>query len=245
MPTRSLHRLTLSVIFPCLFGCAQTRPAGGSDGHGDEGVDRRAMDHRFSSPETFAEEWNSPDRDVWQKPEAIVAALALEPGATVVDLGAGTGYLTERLRGEVGPKGRVLALDVEPAMVAFLEKRRSSAGWRNVEVRRSAHDDPKLAPRSVDAIVTLNTWHHIAARSSFGKKLHSALREGGRLVIVDFIPEPTEGRGPPIQMRLAPEAVVRELEAAGFSAEVIDEALPRHYMVVGTRSRPVSRVSER
>lgn len=226
----------LSALF--LSSCAgasqtpSTQPPAGDD------FDRRSMDHHFETPETFAKEWNDPSRDEWQKPDEIIASLGIMPGATVVDLGAGTGYLTEFLRSAVGPDGRVLALDVAPAMVEFLKERGSKAGWDNVEVRPSTHNDPQLASTSVTAIVTLNTWHHVADRTSFAKKLYAALENEGRFVIVDFIPEPTEGHGPPLEMRLEPDAIVTELEAAGFSATVIDETLPRHYIVVGTRSSP-------
>ena len=203
------------------------------DGAGD--VDRRSLDHHFVSPEAFASEWNDPARDEWQKPAEIVAALVLSSGGTVADLGTGTGYLIEPLRAAVAPGGRVLALDVEPAMIAFLEGRGGDEGWDNVEVRLSAHDDPTLAPESVDAVVTLNTWHHVAERTAFAERVRAGLTEGGRFVVVDFIPEPTEGHGPPVAMRLAPEVVADELEAAGFSATVLEETLPRHYIVVGTR----------
>jgi len=230
-----------SIVFLMLTGCAaskQVPPAQPNDG-GD--VDRRAMDHQFTSPEAFASNWNDPSRDAWQKPQEIVAALGLTNGGRVADLGAGTGYLIEFLRSAVGSSGHVIALDVEPAMVTYLEERQSEAGWANVEARRSSHDDPKLSPGSVDAVVTLNTWHHVSERTEFARKIHAGLTEGGRFVIVDFITDPTEGQGPPMEMRLAPERVAAELEAAGFSATIIEETLPRHYIVVATR--PVSGTS--
>jgi len=225
---------------PLLLACASSAPVTtaevaetGHDHHDHH--DRRSMDHHFKAPEELAAVWNTAERDAWQKPDEIVAALDLTPGATVADLGAGTGYLTKSLRAAVGAEGRVIALDVEPAMIAFLEQRRAEAGWDNVEVRRSTHEDPTLAPTSVTAMVTLNTWHHVADRTAFAKRIHAALEEGGRFVVVDFIPEPTDGFGPPVEMRLAPEAVVAELEAAGFTATIIEETLMRHYIVVATR----------
>src|SRR5688572_29365765 len=49
--------------------------------------------HPFTDPEGLAAKFNDPKRDEWQHPQEIVAALALEPGATVADIGAGTGYM--------------------------------------------------------------------------------------------------------------------------------------------------------
>ena len=225
-------------------GCAGSRKPATAHRSGGDGYDRRAMDHHFTSPEAFASKWDSPARDRWQKPGEIVASLGVRQGATVADLGAGTGYLIEFLRAAVGPDGRVLALDVEPAMIEFLQERKSNAGWDNVEVRRSAHDDPSLGSASVDAVVTLNTWHHVTGRTAFARRIHAGLTDGGRFVVVDFITEPTAGQGPPIEMRLAPEVVVAELEAAAFSAAVVEETLPRHYIVVATRGSRADPTSE-
>lgn len=225
-----------SLALSLLTGCAASEPVSPSHTSHDGDVDRRAMDHHFASPQAYASAWNDSSRDAWQKPQEILAALQLTEGGRVADLGVGTGYLVEYLRSAVGPDGQVLALDVEPAMVAYLEQRKSEAGWANVEVRRSTHRDPKLSARSVDAVVTLNTWHHVTERTDFARKIRTGLREGGRFVIVDFITGPTEGQGPPMKMRLEPDRVVDELAAAGFSATIIEETLPRHYIVVATRS---------
>ena len=224
---------TLTLLL--LIGCSGSHRHSAAHKSGAGHFDRRSMDHHFKSPEAFAPHWNSSQRDQWQKPTEIVASLGLRRGATVGDLGAGTGYLIEFLRTAVGESGRVVALDVEPAMIQYLQKRRVDAGWDNVEPRQNAHDDPALGAASVDAVVTLNTWHHVAGRTAFAKKIYAGLTKGGRFVVVDFIAEPTPGQGPPMEMRLAPETVVAELQAAGFSATVIDESLPRHYIVVATR----------
>jgi SAM-dependent methyltransferase len=190
-------------------------------------------EHRFADPARFVEAWNAPERDAWQKPEEIVAALRLEPSATVVDLGAGTGYLVPKLARAVGPSGTVLAADVEPAMLEFLANAAEKEGWTNVRTHALSPDDPELEPGSVDAIVALNVWHHIGDREAYARKLRAALRPGGVFVVVDFLKEETEGFGPPLHMRLTAEEVKRELEAGGLSAEIVDETLPRHYIVRG------------
>jgi predicted methyltransferase len=201
--------------------------------HAHEGEHGGPHEHRFADPSRFVEAWNAPDRDAWQKPEEIVAALALEPSHTVVDLGAGTGYLVPALSRAVGPSGTVLAADVEPAMLEFLSGAAEKEGWGNVRTHALSPDDPALDPGSVDAIVTLNVWHHVGDREAYARKLRAALRPGGVFVVVDFLKEETEGFGPPLSMRLTAEEVKRELEAGGFEAEIVGETLPRHYIVRG------------
>ena len=235
---------TSAVAVLLLVGCAGPHHSSTAHTSGGDGVNRRTMDHHFTAPEAFASKWNSPARDEWQKPEEIVASLGVRLGATVADLGAGTGYLIEFLRAAVGPDGHVVALDVEPAMIRFIEARKSTEGWGNVDVRLNAHDDPALRRASVNAVVTLNTWHHVAERTAFARRIHAGLTDGGRFVIVDFITDRTAGQGPPMEMRLAPEVVIAELEAAGFSARVIEETLPRHYIVVATRGSSADAISQ-
>ncbi len=155
--------------------------------------------------------------------------MALPAGGTVADLGAGTGYFLAHLAAAVGPSGRVLALDVEPAMVAHMRERVSREGLANVEVRTIAPDDPELPPASVDAVLIVDTWHHLTNREQYARRLKRSLRPEGSVWIVDFTRNAPDG--PPPEMRLPPEVVLAELRAAGLDAELIDAHLPRQYAI--------------
>lgn len=246
------HKATPVVVAAALAGCQTT--ASSSDGHeppgaptgahaeahpghhGAKGVGHGAHrgDH-FQDPRRFVAAWNAPDRDEYQKPDEIVAAMDIAPGDTVVDLGAGTGYLLPRLSAAVGAAGSVIAADIEPAMLAFLDEAAAREGWTNVRTHASAPDDPKLPPASVDAVVALNVWHHVGEREAYARKLYQALAPGGRFVVVDFLKEDTEGFGPPLAMRLTADQVLAELRAGGLEASVVPETMPRHYVVVGVK----------
>lgn len=192
----------------------------------------------FGDPAGFVAAWNTPERDSWQKPEEIVAALGIKPGDTVVDLGAGTGYLLPPLAAAVGPEGSVVALDLEPAMLAFLDEARVKEGWTNVKTQLGTPTAPGLDAASVQSVVTLNVWHHVEGREAYAAKVAEALVPGGTFVVVDFLKEETEGFGPPLAMRLSAEQVVADLAAGGLVAEVLPETMPRHYVVRGTKPRP-------
>lgn len=189
--------------------------------------------HRFQSAEQWAKEFDDPARDEWQKPAEVVAAMRLEPGATVADLGAGTGYFEPLLSRGVGATGIVLALDVEPDMVRYLGERAQREHLANVRPGLVATDDPKLAPQTVDRILVVDVWHHIDARGAYVVKLRDALKPGGKLFVVDF--EPDAKHGPPRKHRLASATIERELATAGLAAETLTETLPEQYIVVGTR----------
>src|ERR1043165_3795293 len=79
--------------------------------------------HRFEHADEWAPKFDDPKRDEWQKPDEVVAALALTPGMTVADIGAGTGYFEARLSRAVGDAGKVFAIDVEADMVRYLRDR--------------------------------------------------------------------------------------------------------------------------
>ena len=171
------------------------------------------------------------DRDVWQRPGEVVELMAIAPGMTVVDLGAGTGYFLPRLAVAVGEAGRVLALDVDPELVAFMTDRAARDGLVQVEARVVAADDPGLETASVDRVLVVNTWHHLPGRVAYARRLAAGLRTGGAVVVVDL--ELDAPLGPPRDHRLEAEDVVAELESAGFAARVADESLPYQYVVIG------------
>lgn len=172
-----------------------------------------------------------PERDEWQKPDHVVELLELEPGMVVVDLGAGTGYFLARLDAAVAPGGKVLALDIDEDLVGYIRERAEREGWKAVEPRVAATDDPRLAPESVDRVLIVNTWHHLGDREAYAGKLTRALKPGGRVTVVDFSPDSPEGP----RHRLPAERVITELAAAGLETAVVEEDLPNQYVVVGRR----------
>jgi len=118
--------------------------------------------HRFSDAERWAQVFDDPKRDVWQKPDEVMRALELPPDALAADVGAGTGYFAVRLA-EALPTGRVYAVDVEPDMVEYLAARAKQERHDNLVVIAGSPDDPKL-PEKVDLILMVDVHHHIDDR---------------------------------------------------------------------------------
>ena len=189
--------------------------------------------HRFENPEDWVEQWNSPDRDEWQKPEEVVGLLEIEPGMRVVDLGTGTGYFVPHLSEAVGPEGSVLATDVEPRMVDYVATKTAEQGLTNVETRTVPADSPDLQPASADRVLVVNTWHHIDDREAYAARLAEGLRPGGVVAVVDYDPQGLGG--PPRATRVDPKTIVDELEAGGLEAEIAQESLPHQYVVIARK----------
>jgi ubiquinone/menaquinone biosynthesis C-methylase UbiE len=154
--------------------------------------------------------WSSPEhRDQAHEVEQISARLELRPGMTVADVGAGSGYDTLRLSRVLGPRGRVVAEDVTPAYLDALRSAVAAAGLKNVKIIAGSAGDPKLAPRSVDAVIMVHMYHEIQQPMALLAALAPAFKPNGRLGIEE-LDRPTVAHGTP------PKLLVCELAAAGY-----------------------------
>jgi SAM-dependent methyltransferase len=199
---------------------ASAEPGGHHHQHG--------MHRRFDDAEGWAAEFDAPERDAWQEPDRVIAALALPRAAVVADLGAGTGYFSVRLARAV-PEGRVLALDIEASMVRYLADRAQREGLTNLLAGEATETDSGLR-EPVDLVLVVDTYHHISDRTAYFARLREQLRPGGRLAIVDFRLD--SERGPPREHKIAPEAVRAELEAAGYQLVEQHDFLADQYFLI-------------
>ena len=204
----------------------------GHAGH-DQASHAGGMTHDFKGAEEWSKVFDDPARDQWQRPDEVAALLQIKPGMTVADVGAGTGYFIGRLAAAAGDKGQVIATDLEPDMVRFLEERARREGWKNVRAVQVSAEDPGLAAAAVDRILVVDVWHHLGERRAYAAKLAASLRPGGRIAVVDFTLDAR--RGPPAKHRLPPAAIMEDLRAAGLVAELATESLPDQYVVIGTK----------
>jgi cyclopropane fatty-acyl-phospholipid synthase-like methyltransferase len=186
---------------------------------------------RFDDPKKWSATFDDPERDKWQMPERVVAALELRPGNLVADIGAGTGYLAVRIARQL-KGGTVFAVDIEPNMVKHLAERAKANDIANLRAVVGSDTSPNL-PEPVDVAVLLNVYHHISARTDYFRRLHSSLKPGGRIAIIDFRPESPAGA--PKHMRLSADQIRSEMTAAGYEATGSHDFLPRQNFLVFRR----------
>lgn len=184
--------------------------------------------HSFGDAERWAPVFDDPKRDAWQKPHQVIQALALKPDAVVADIGSGTGYFAVRLANMV-PNGRVYGVDIEPEMVKYLAERAKREKLDNLVAIAGTPGDPRL-PEKADVILLVDAYHHIDQRDRYFSNLRASLKPGGRLAIIDFRVDSSEG--PPRSVRIAPDRVVAELKAAGYSLTQEHGFLPNQYFLV-------------
>lgn len=138
----------------------------------------------------------------------IVATLDLTPGMAVLDAGCGPGRLTVPLARGVGSTGRVLALDLQPGMLARARAKTEAAGLSNVDFLEAALGDGRLPTNGFDRAVLVTVLGEIPNREAALAELYRALKPGGLLAVVEVIFDPHfQPRG----------TVTRLATAAGFS----------------------------
>ena len=176
--------------------------------------------------------FESENREVFAKRKEIVAACKLKPGMAVADVGAGTGLFTRLFAAEVGPQGRVYAVDIARKFIEHVEKTSKEAGLNNVAGIVCTPTSTELPPGSVDLVFLCDVYHHFEYPQKTMASIHQALRPGGRLILVDY--RRIEGKTPDWllkHVRAGQEGFTKEIEAAGFRA--VDEAdfLKDNYLV--------------
>jgi ubiquinone/menaquinone biosynthesis C-methylase UbiE len=168
-----------------------------------------------------------PSRDAFSQPERVLAALAIEPGERVADLGAGSGYFTGRLADAVGPDGHVYAVEVSEDSLRAL---RALARERpNVTVVEGATDDPRLPDGAIDLVLLSSVYHHLGERVAYFARLRRDLSPRARVAIVEpsaswaswwLLLPPGHGVAVPVMRE--------EMAAAGYRHLSSHDFLPAH-----------------
>jgi len=170
-------------------------------------------------------------RDAWQQPERVVAALGIQPGDRVADLGSGSGYFTLRLARAAGPEGKVFAVDIDEAMNVYLRDRAEEAALANVEVILARTDDPLLPDASIDLVFTSDTYHHLGDRPAYFRRLKRDLAPGGRVAVLDF--DGRKGWFVQLMGHYTPrEVLLSEMRDAGYEVEKEFDFIDRQALIL-------------
>lgn len=182
------------------------------------------INDNFQNPEPkeFVERFEKEGREVYDNREAIISRLGLTPGMAVADVGAGTGLFTRLIAGEVGPTGKVYAVDIAKTFVDHTVMSCQVRGMKQVEGIVCAPDDAKLPPASVDLVFICDTYHHFEFPHKTMSSIAKALKPGGRVALLDF--ERVEGKSSDWilgHVRAGKEVFAKEIEESGF--ELVEE----------------------
>lgn len=195
---------------------------------------RPGINDPFRKPDlkTYLGKFEVESREVYADRHKIVAAVGLMPGMAVADVGAGTGLFTHLFAKEVGPKGKVYAVDIAGSFLEHIRKRAKADGSGNITTVRCDQFSTKLPPGSVDLVFVCDTYHHFEFPFRTLQSIHDALKPGGRLVVIDF--RRIEGKSRPFilqHVRAGQEVFTREIVQSGFRQVEEKDFLEENYFL--------------
>jgi ubiquinone/menaquinone biosynthesis C-methylase UbiE len=195
--------------------------------------DQHQMHELHNDPKSYIGALEDPKRDAYQKPHEVLTALNIKPGEVIADIGAGSGYFAFRLAHFVGDKGKVYAVDVSPDMIRYINRRIRETKTTNVVALLADPDDPLLPDASVNRFFFSESWHHIDNQKKYLALIKKMLKPRGEVVMIDFHKKELPV-GPPLQMKIAREDVIKQLETNGFRLSKEHAFLPYQYFLVFT-----------
>jgi ubiquinone/menaquinone biosynthesis C-methylase UbiE len=173
----------------------------------------------FKDPDVkkFQETFEGESREIFAARGKILAACKLTPGLAVADVGAGTGLFTRLFAKEVGPKGKVYAVDIADKFLDHIKKTCKEAKLGIVETVKCSATSCELPEKSIDVAFICDTYHHFEFPLKTMASISKALRPGGRVVVVDFHRIPGKSREWVLgHVRAPQEVVVKEIVESGF-----------------------------
>ncbi len=194
------------------------------------------INDQFRKPDVakFVERFEGESREVFDKREKVMEALAIRPGMAVADVGAGTGLYTRLFARAVGEKGRVLAVDIASEFLDHINKTAKDQKLGNITTVLGKDVSTELPPASVDLVYVCDTYHHFEYPARVLESIHKGLKDGGKLVVIDFIREPGVSSDWVMGHVRAGQAIVeKEITQAGFRK--VDEKkglMKENYFVV-------------
>jgi SAM-dependent methyltransferase len=175
-----------------------------------------------------------PSRASEERPDLLVEELHLQPGMTVADIGAGSGYLSRRMAPIVG-RGRIFAVDVQPEMVALLRDLAQKPEFKNLVPILASTEDVNLPLASIDLAVLVDVYHELAYPNEVMQSVIRALKPGGRVVLVEY-----RGEDPAVPIKalhkMSEARIRREMSVLPLTWERTSERLPMQHLVVFRKS---------
>lgn len=167
-------------------------------------------------PVSEAHRLDLPARKVWLPPGDVLSAIGVQPGQTIADVGAGTGYFSLPLALAVGPNGKVYAVDAQDEMLSLLWQRRDEAAITNIKLMHAEADKTGLPEGICDLFFAANVWHEFNDRAAVLQESTRILKAGGRVAIVDWRTDSPPKPGPPLNRRIDSSDAVDALRSQGF-----------------------------
>lgn len=171
---------------------------------------------------------NRPEREREERTDLLLSALPIDETSVVADIGAGTGYFTFALAGQVGA---IYAVDIQQEMLDIMDRRVLADGVTNIETVLGSELDPGLAPESVDLIFIVDAYHEFSHPYEMGRAMVDALKPEGKLILIEYRAE--DSRVPIKRLhKMSEKQAVKEMALLGMTLGYNSNVLPQQHFLV-------------
>lgn len=161
-----------------------------------------------------AEVLDKPERIKAFPPEELLQMLPIRKTNTILDLGAGTGYLT--IPAARMTNSQVYALDIDPGMLEVIDSKAKGAGISNIQLLEGSTDRIPLPDASADIVLASLVLHEVTPLSEILQQVKRVLKEGGCFLCLEYEKTENYTEGPPMNIRIPSLVMEQELMNAGF-----------------------------
>lgn len=176
------------------------------------------------------------DREEEEKPTLVIENLGLSPDDVVADIGAGSGYFSF-LMAPLVPQGRVLAVDIQPEMLEFVEGRKKLKRITNVETVLGTIENTNLPEGAVDLVLMVDAYHEFSHPREMMESIVKGLAPEGRVVFLEY-----RGEDPAVPIKplhkMTIQQLTAEMAAVGLAFVESRDFLPIQHFVVFKKSAP-------
>ncbi len=148
-------------------------------------------------------------------PEELLNMLSIKKTDNILDLGAGTGYLTIPAAKMVD--GLVFALDIDSEMLEIIDSKAKEENASNIKFINSGTDNITLPDSSIDIVLASLILHEVRPLSETIFQINRVLKEGGQFMCLEYEKTDSAADGPPLHIRVSSSVMERELKNIGLS----------------------------
>lgn len=169
-------------------------------------------------------------RDREEDCKTLLRVLNIQPGQTVADLGCGNGFYTLPIAKRVGPKGKVLAVEIQPEMLDLLAERAEIESVTNYVPILGTLANPKLPKGEVDIALLVDVYHEFSNPEEMLAAIRKSLKPHGRMVQVEFRAEDPNVPIKP-EHKMSKAQILKEILANGFKLVDQFDGLPWQHVM--------------
>jgi ubiquinone/menaquinone biosynthesis C-methylase UbiE len=173
----------------------------------------------------------------------MLKALNVKPGDVVCDMGCGNGFYTLKLANLVGPKGKVIAVDIQREMLLMLDERAKQERVTNIDTVLGTVVDPKLPKESLDLMLLVDVYHEFSHPEQMLTAIRKSLKPTGRVALVEFRAEDPDVPIKPLH-KMSKEQIMKEFPPNGFKLIAEFDKLPWQHLMFFQRDDAPNKAGE-